>query len=161
MRRTIQTLMALSITFGAFATLGTSASANVAEDYQDDMYEFVPVLRNWIAEIEQIAERAVAKPSDACSEEVVELSDRGAGMARDLVGTIPPAALEDAHSELINAFFSIANTAANGCAVGAGLGNEITDELEAATDALRRIGYFASRAPGIAIELPVPPVTGN
>lgn len=161
MRLTIQTLLTLTMALGAFAVFGTSASANVADDYRNDMYEFVPILRDWTAQIEQIADRAVAKPGDACSEEVADLARRGAGMARDLEGTIPPAALADAHDDLTAAFFSIAGTAANGCSLGGDLASEIEDELADATNALRKIGYFAQTAPGIAIELPVPPVTGN
>lgn len=161
MRLTTQTLLTLSMALGAFAVFGTSASANVADDYRNDMYEFVPILRDWTAQIGQIADRAVAKPGDACSEEVVDLARRGAGMARDLDGMMAPNALAEAHDDLTAAFFSIASSAANGCSLGGQLASDIEAELADATDALRKIGYFAQTAPGIPIELPVPPVTGN
>lgn len=161
MRRTIQSLTTLTLTVGAFAIFTTTASADVAKDYQKDMNAFVPVLREWIAEIEQVADRALAKPGEACSADVVELGHRGAGMARDLEGTLAPAALEEAHADLIDAFFSIAESTANGCTLGAALADDIAGDVDTAKDALRAIGYFAQRAPGIAIELPVPPVTGN
>ena len=42
MRRTIQTLTALITVLGAFAFFGSSASANVAQNYRNDMKGFVP-----------------------------------------------------------------------------------------------------------------------
>ena len=62
---------------------------------------------------------------------------------------------------LIDAFFSISDAAADGCSLGSDLAQEIADDLSVATDALRKIGYFAQSAPSIVIGIPVPPVTGN
>ena len=161
MRHTVKMLTVLGLTLSAIAFTGGIASANVAEDYRTDMANFVPVLGDWADEVEQLADRATAKPGEACSDNVASLARRGAGMARDLEGTAAPAALADAHDDLINAFFSIADATANGCGLGTDLADEIFDDLADAKNALRKIGYFAQSAPGIVIELPVPPVTGN
>lgn len=161
MRRLTQMLTVLGLTIGAFALTGGNASANIAEDYRDNMFHFAPVIADWIDEVEALAERAVAKPSEACSDEVASLSRRGAGMAQDLEGTVAPSALADAHDTLVAAMYGMAAETADGCTIGSGLANAVADDVEATKDALRKIGYFAQTAPITPIELPIPPVTGN
>lgn len=161
MRRSIQMLTVLGLTIGAFALTGGNASANIAEDYRDDMFHFAPDIADWINEVETLAERAVAKPSEACSDEAASLSRRGAGMARDLEGTVAPSALSDAHDALVAAMYAMAYKTADACTLGSGLANEVVDDVAEAKDAIRKIGYFAQTAPFNPIELPIPPVTGN
>ncbi len=161
MRRSIKMITVLGLTFGAVALTGGNASANTAEDYRDNMANFVPIISDWIDEVENLADRAVAKPSEACSDEVASLARRGAGMSQDLEGTVAPAALGYAHDELVGAMLAMAADTADGCTIGSGLANAVADDIAETKDALRKIGYFAQSAPINPIEMPIPPVTGN
>ena len=103
MNRTLKALMVMALVGSAVVLTGTMASADAAEDenqqYREAMWYFVPELGDWAKELQHTVTAAELKPE--MIEALPELAYRGTYMVYDLEGTPPPAELADAHEDLL------------------------------------------------------------
>lgn len=162
MRHMLQLATAALTITALFLGRSTAASADGVDAYPQAMRAFVPVIRGWIDEVEQVAEAAQVKPEILQDEALAELAARGRSIAGDLAGTEAPGTHAQAHAALVEAIDALAGaaeTAAHGDPRV--FADAVAEPAEAAARSLRRIQSYALRGGPGRIELPDQPASGN
>ncbi len=113
MKREIHLLLALTFIASAFILTAGVADADSSTEYTESMATFLPVVQDWIEEVQLTAHTAAVKPDPERLAALDALSVRGAYMLDDWRGTaaIAPAPLRIAHWRVADALGSIVTAA--------------------------------------------------
>ena len=100
----LKTLLVVALVAGAVVVTGTAASADTTDDevarqYNETMWYFVPVLGQYASEIDRTVAAVEVKPELAAR--LAELAYRGEYMVYDLEGSTPPGEMARAHELLV------------------------------------------------------------
>ena len=140
-------LLYIQMTLAVFASPAHVASADT-KPYNRDMKDFAPVIERWAFEARELTTAAVAKPSLACSDEMVEMALRGFSIADDLDGMYgsAPKLLAPSHVKVAREARVMASAAERACDDAASAASQTADSYADFAGPIKRIRSYVSRA---------------